>query len=65
VKIDGVRTVSTQPFFREFALHLGRDASGVLLTMANDGVLGACRLPLDGRARSSIEGDLEDVLLVT
>jgi len=65
VKIDGVRTVSTQHFFREFALHLGRDASGVLLTMANDVSWGACRCRLDGRPDPSIEGDLEDVLLVT
>ena len=66
VKIDGVRTVSTQPFFREFALHLGRDASGVLLTMANDGVLGGVSVAaLTGGPDPSIEGDLEDVLLVT
>ena len=31
VKLDGVDAVSTQPFFREFAVRLGRDASSVLL----------------------------------
>jgi len=32
VKIEGVTAVSTQPFFREFAVHLGHDASATLLT---------------------------------
>jgi glycine dehydrogenase subunit 1 len=66
VKIDGVLAVSSQPFFREFALHLGHDASDVLLTMANDGVLGGVSVAaLTYGPDPSIEGELDDVLLVT
>jgi glycine dehydrogenase subunit 1 len=66
VKIDGVSAVSTQPFFREFAVRLGRDASSVLLTMAGDGVLGGVAVAaLTSGSDPSIEGDLDDVLLVT
>jgi glycine dehydrogenase subunit 1 len=66
VKIDGVRAVSAQPFFREFAVRLGRDAAAVLLTMAGDGVLGGVSVAaLTSGSDPSIEGDLDDVLLVT
>ena len=66
VKIDGVSAVSTRPFFREFALRLGRDASAILLTMAGDGVLGGVALAaLTSGPDASIEGDVDDVLLVT
>jgi glycine dehydrogenase subunit 1 len=66
VKIDGVKAVSTQPFFREFAVHLGHDASAVLLTMANDGVLGGVSIAaLTSGPDPSIDGDVDDVLLVT
>ena len=66
VKIDGVAAVSTQPFFREFAVRLGRDASAVLLTMASDGVLGGVAVAaLTCGEDPSIEGDVDDVLLVT
>ena len=65
-KIDGVTAVSSQPFFREFAVRLGRDASDVLLTMANDGVLGGVSVAaLTCGPDPSIEGELDDVLLVT
>jgi glycine dehydrogenase subunit 1 len=65
-KIDGVQSVSTQPFFREFAVHLGHDASAVLLTMANDGVLGGVSIAaLTSGPDPSIDGDVDDVLLVT
>lgn len=66
LKIEGVRALSTQPFFREFAVRLGRDASSVLLTMANDGVLGGVAVAALTSGRDpSIEGDLDDVVLVT
>jgi glycine dehydrogenase subunit 1 len=66
VGIDGVRAVSSQPFFREFAVRLGRDASAVLLTMANDGVLGGVSVAaLTSGPDPSIEGHVDDVLLVT
>jgi glycine dehydrogenase subunit 1 len=66
VKIDEVTAVSSQPFFREFAVHLGRDASDVLLTMAHDGVLGGVSVAaLTSGSDPSIEGELDDVLLVT
>ena len=67
LKIEGVRGVSsTQPFFREFAVRLNRDASSVLLTMASDGVLGGVAVSAltDGEDPSIDEG-IENVLLVT
>jgi glycine dehydrogenase subunit 1 len=66
LKIDGVQAVSTQPFFREFAVRLTRDASSVLLTMANDGVLGGVAVSvLTSGDDPSIDGGIENVLLVT
>jgi glycine dehydrogenase subunit 1 len=66
LKINGVQAVSSQPFFREFAVRLTRDASSVLLTMANDGVLGGVAVSaLTFGADPSIDGDIENVLLVT
>jgi glycine dehydrogenase subunit 1 len=66
VAIDGVTAVSTQPFFREFAVRLTRDASSVLLTMAGDGVLGGVAVSaLTSGADPSIDGAIENVLLVT
>lgn len=66
LKIDGVTAVSSQPFFREFALRLTRDASSVLLTMANDGVLGGVSAAAlaDGND-PSVGADIENVLIVT
>ena len=64
--IDGVTAISTQPFFREFAVNVGRDASTVLSEMAADGVLGGLSVQaLCGGSDPSIEGDLGDVVLVT
>jgi glycine dehydrogenase subunit 1 len=66
VAIDGVSAVSTQPFFREFAVRLTRDASSVLLTMAGDGVLGGVAVSaLTSGDDPSIDGAIENVLLVT
>ncbi|MFZ1062788.1 MAG: aminomethyl-transferring glycine dehydrogenase subunit GcvPA [Acidimicrobiales bacterium] len=39
-KIDGVSAVSSAPFFREFALRVPKNASDVLRSMCDDGVLG-------------------------
>jgi glycine dehydrogenase subunit 1 len=66
LKIEGVERVSTQPFFREFAVRLTSNASSVLLTMANDGVLGgvaAAALTMGDDA--SIDHGIENVLIVT
>jgi glycine dehydrogenase subunit 1 len=66
MKIEGLTAVSSQPFFREFAVRLGRNALDVLLTMANDGVLaGVAVAELTSGVDLSIEGDHDDVLLVT
>ncbi len=66
VAIDGVEAVSTQPFFREFAVRLTRDASSVLLTMAGDGVLGGVAVAaLTSGEDPSIDHDIDNVLLVT
>jgi glycine dehydrogenase subunit 1 len=66
LKISGVHAVSSQPFFREFAVRLSRDASSVLLTMASDGVLGGVAVSaLTSGEDPSIDGDIENVLLVT
>jgi len=66
LKISGVHALSSQPFFREFAVRLSRDASSVLLTMANDGVLGGVAVSaLTSGDDTSIDGDIENVLLVT
>ena len=65
-KIDGVRAVSSQPFFREFALHVGADAAGVLGDMALNGVLGGLSVnALCDGGDPSIEGDNRDVVLVS
>ncbi|MEO9181719.1 MAG: aminomethyl-transferring glycine dehydrogenase subunit GcvPA [Acidimicrobiales bacterium] len=66
LKIDGVQRVSTQPFFREFAVRLTLNASAVLLTMANDGVLGGvAAAALTMGEDDSIDHGIENVLIVT
>ncbi len=63
--IDGVRAVSTQPFFREFAVRLPESALGVLHRMADEGVLGGLAVSaLAGGSDPSIDDDIDDVLLV-
>jgi glycine dehydrogenase subunit 1 len=65
-RIDGVSAVSTQPFFREFALHVSKDAAEVLSDMAGNGVLGGLSVSaLCDDDDSSIEGSADDVMLVT
>ena len=66
MKIDGVTAVSSQPFFREFAVRLTRDASVVLTSMADDGVLGGLAVAgLTSGEDLSIDNDIDRVLLVT
>jgi glycine dehydrogenase subunit 1 len=64
--LPGVSPVSTQPYFREFALHLGRSADEVIERMAERDVLaGLSVAALCHGAEPSIEGSIDDVLLVT
>ena len=58
--------MSSQPFFREFAIHLGRPAQDVIEEMADRDVLAGLSVSALGRgADPSIEGSIDDVLLVT
>jgi len=64
-EIKGVRPVSTQPFFREFALSVNRPANEVLTHLAAEGILGGLALSsLTGDRDPSVEGDLDDILLI-
>ena len=66
MKIDGVNAVSSQPFFREFAVRFTRDAAAVLESMADDGVLGGLSVAsLTCGDDVSIAYDIDKVLLVT
>ncbi|NNN09761.1 MAG: aminomethyl-transferring glycine dehydrogenase subunit GcvPA [Acidimicrobiaceae bacterium] len=65
VQIPGVSPVSTQPFFREFALRLPRSASGVLEDLVGEGILGGLSVEsLAGVSDPSIDGDTVDVVLI-
>jgi glycine dehydrogenase subunit 1 len=65
VQIPGVTPVSTRPFFREFALRLPRNASGVLDDLVGEGILGGLSVEaLVGGVDPSIEGDAADVILI-
>ncbi|MGC2175301.1 MAG: aminomethyl-transferring glycine dehydrogenase subunit GcvPA [Acidimicrobiales bacterium] len=64
--LPGVSPVSSQPFFREFAIHLDRPAQDVIEEMAEHDVLAGLSVSALGRgADPSIEGSIDDVLLVT
>jgi glycine dehydrogenase subunit 1 len=66
VGLDGVSTVSDQPFFREFALRLSQPATLVVELMAKQGVLaGLAVSDLCAGADPSIDSEIENVLLVT
>jgi len=66
LKIDGVSAVSSQPFFREFALRLPVNAADALSQMASEGVLGGLAVSaLTNGADPSIADDIHNVLLVT
>jgi glycine dehydrogenase subunit 1 len=64
--VDGVEPVSTQPFFREFAVRLTKRADEVISLMAESGVLAGLSVgALSANADPSIESGIEHVLLVT
>jgi glycine dehydrogenase subunit 1 len=66
VALPGVTPVSSQPYFREFALHLGRSADEVIERMAARDVLAGLSVnALSHGADPSIEGAIDDVLLIT
>lgn len=66
VGLEGVKPVSTRPFFREFALRLSRPADEVILSMAERHVLAGLAVEaLNAGADPSVEVDIERVLLVT
>jgi glycine dehydrogenase subunit 1 len=63
--LPGVRPATSAPFLREFALRLSRPAREVIAEMAGEGVLaGLAVADLTGGVDLSLEGDLDDVLLV-
>ena len=65
IQIPGVRALSTQPFFREFALRLPVAADQVLSAMADEGILGGIALSsLVGESDSALEGDTTNVMIV-
>jgi glycine dehydrogenase subunit 1 len=64
--LPGVTPVSAQPFFREFAVRLGRSADDVIERMAERDVLAGLSVnALCNGTDPSIEGTVDDVLLVT
>jgi len=64
--LEGVSAVSSQPFFREFAVVLSKPASEVITLMAKQHVLaGLSVAALSAGADVSIEGDIDHVLLVS
>ena len=66
VALPGVSAVSSQPFFREFALRLPKNAAAVLAELADQGILGGLALSgLAGESDPSLEGDLANVVLIT
>ncbi len=66
LKVDGVTAAFSQPFFREFALRLTRNATEVLSRMAGDGVLGGLAVSaLTGGDDASLDRGIDNVLLVT
>ena len=66
VALPGVSAVSSQPFFREFALRLPKNAAAVLAELADQGILGGLALSgLAGESDPSLEGDLSNVVLIT
>ena len=65
IQIPGVRALSTQPFFREFALRLPVAADQVLSAMADEGILGGIALSsLVGESDPALEGDTSNVMIV-
>ncbi len=66
LEIPGTSALSSQPFFREFAVRLTNSANDVIERMAEHDVLAGISVgALCGGPDPSIEGDVEDVLLVS
>ena len=66
LELNGVESITDQPFFREFAVRLSQPASRVIEHMAERGVLAGLALgELCGDRDPSIEGPIDTVLLVT
>ncbi len=66
MRLEGVEAVSTQPFFREFALRLSKPASEVIALMAEREVLAGLAVDaLSGGPDPSVEDGIDRVLLVT
>ncbi len=64
--LNGVDSVTDQPFFREFAVRLSQPASLVIERMAERGVLAGLAVgELCGGGDPSLEGPIDNVLLVT
>jgi glycine dehydrogenase subunit 1 len=65
-KIKGVETVSSQPFFREFAYRVPKKASKVLSRMADHGILGGLSIAaLNGDGPAGAIEEHDHVILVT
>ncbi|MGB8179394.1 MAG: aminomethyl-transferring glycine dehydrogenase subunit GcvPA [Acidimicrobiales bacterium] len=64
--LNGVDSVTDQPFFREFAVRLSQPASPVIERMAERGILAGLAVgELCGGGDPSLEGPIDNVLLVT
>lgn len=64
--VNGVTPVSTQPFFREFALRVPKKATKVLSRLAGDGILGGLALSsLIAKDDRSVNGDSGRIILIT
>ena len=64
--LEGVDALSTQPFFREFAILLSKPADQVIAAMAESNILAGLSVgALSNGGDPSIESNIENVLLVT
>jgi glycine dehydrogenase subunit 1 len=64
--LEGVDALSRQPFFREFAIRLSKPADQVIAAMAESNILAGLSVgALSNGGDPSIEGNIENVLLVT
>ncbi|MHB8379703.1 MAG: aminomethyl-transferring glycine dehydrogenase subunit GcvPA [Acidimicrobiales bacterium] len=64
--LNGVEALSTQPFFREFAVRLAKPADQIIAAMAASNVLAGLSVgALGSGGDPSVDGDVDNVLLVT
>ena len=64
--IDGVTSVSSQPFLREFCIRVPGPAAPVLAAMADEGILGGLAVAaLAGGPDASLADGIESAILVT